>query len=64
MTKAGEQRISAPKSRECVWSSEDQAHYDRWRRGVFIFYGAIGLSAIVAVAVFQLAGVAIQFAGK
>jgi hypothetical protein len=45
-------------------SSEDQAVYRKWRRGVLIFYGAVGLMAIVGVTAFQFASVAVQFAGK
>jgi hypothetical protein len=44
------------KPRDFVWSSEDRAEYAKWRRGVFVVYGCIGLVAIAAM-------VAIRFVG-
>jgi hypothetical protein len=45
-------------------SPEDEATYAKWRRGVVMFYGCIGLVAIVAVLVVHLANETVQMAGK
>jgi hypothetical protein len=45
-------------------SPEDRATYVKWRRGILIFYGCIGLTAVAAIAVAEFAGIAVQIAGK
>jgi hypothetical protein len=45
-------------------SPEDEATYAKWRRGVAMFYGCVGLVAIVAVVILQLAHATVQMAGK
>jgi hypothetical protein len=45
-------------------SPEDHATYVKWRRGVLIFYGCIGLVMVAAIAVAEFAGIAVQIAHK
>jgi hypothetical protein len=45
-------------------SPEDEAIYAKWRRGVLIFYGCIGLAVITVAAVARLSGVAFQAAAN
>lgn len=33
------------RNRRVCWSDEDEITFVRWRRGVFILYGGIGLAA-------------------
>ena len=45
-----------PRDGELVWTSEDQAAYAKWRRGVLIFYGCLALAALVVSGLYDLAG--------
>jgi len=45
-------------------SPEDQATIARWRRGVLMFYGSIGLVLAAVMTVAHFAHVAMQFASK
>jgi hypothetical protein len=47
-----------------VGSLEDEATYVRWRRGMFIIYGSVGLTAIAVVLATHLSQLAIQLAGN
>jgi hypothetical protein len=44
-------------------SPEDKATYAKWRRGMFIFYGSIGLVAVAVVLAAHFSRVALQVAG-
>jgi hypothetical protein len=63
MARHSNQESIVQKPRMFVWSSEDQAVYDKWRRGLLIFYGCIGLVA-AAVVTTRFTDIAVQFAGK
>jgi hypothetical protein len=56
--------MSMNKPFKFIRSPEDVATYARWRRRMLIFYGSVGLIAIVAVVVLQLAHDVVQMAGK
>jgi hypothetical protein len=43
---------------------EDEAIHAKWRRGVFIFYGCIGLVVIAAAAAAHFSGLAFQTAAN
>jgi hypothetical protein len=45
-------------------SPEDQATVARWRRGVLMFYGSIGLILVAVMTVAHVAHIAIQFASR
>jgi hypothetical protein len=47
-----------------VGSLEDEATYVKWRRGMFIIYGSVGLTAIAVVLATHLSQLAIQLAGN
>jgi hypothetical protein len=50
--------------RQSVWSSEYQVTYAKWRRGVLIFYGCVGLVTVAATVAIRFTGIAVQLAGK
>jgi hypothetical protein len=45
-------------------SLEDAATYAKWRRGVFIFYGCIGLAVVGIVFAGHFSRLAFQLAGN
>jgi hypothetical protein len=45
-------------------SLEDEATYVRWRRGMLIFYTAVGLAAMGVISAAHFARLSIQFAGN
>jgi hypothetical protein len=45
-------------------SPEDEATYAKWRRGMFIFYGSIGLVAVAIILVTHFSRAAFQLFGN
>jgi hypothetical protein len=40
---------------ELKWTPGDQVAYARWRRGVFLLYGCLGLAALAVFSIYQVA---------
>jgi hypothetical protein len=56
--------LNAPELATFANSPEDEATYVKWRRGMMIFYGSIGLLAVAVFLAAHFSHPALQLAGN